>query len=401
MPDLNLVHIHPGAADDHIFLACERYSAMAGSTWAVEDHLAVAESLSEQILAHYGSLRKASEGLKDFCSEGKKLPDPVLHTFLYACAREHPMLSIIMDELFELYEHEDDPEVLKMIRMTPSSKLLKGVMRPYAWDVYGVLKHNPASLNRVHPKSIHSQLSEYFAKGAWMIERLFETYPDMSEGSRRFIDNELGLMVCSAGLREDNPLRVLLQDKIDPVVDAKHRIRRTFEFDINNAPDSEFTKSLEFCFELLDRLQPAQVKEAFEELTYIIGLWVGEDAWFLSETHQPLEAIRELVSKAQGHGFDVIGAIQSHMEGRADDRDELLQLLVENFDDENKTGYVTDGLIMEAALLTIDDKTLVKLKIPEVKLARIADLTGSQALRSALKASPAGREILFGQDLGL
>ena len=400
MPDLNLAHIHPGAADDHIFLACERYSAMARSTWAVDD-LVVAESLAEQILAHYGSLRRSSEELKRFCTGERKLPDPVLHTLLYACAREHSTLSIVMDELFELYEHEDDPEVLKVIRMTTGSKLLKGVVRPHAWDAYGALKYSPASLNLVHPKSIHSQLSDYFANGAWRVERLLESYPDMNEASRKLIDDKLGLMVCSAGLREDNPMRVLLHDKIDPVVDAKQRIKRIFECDVNSEPDSEFMQSLDFCFGLLDRLQPAQVKEAFEELTYIIGLWVGEDCWFLSDTHQPLEAMRKLVSKAQVLGFDVISAIQSHMEGRADDRDELLQLLVENFDDENKAGYVTDGLIMEAALLTIDDKTLLKLEIPEVKLARIAELTGSKTLRSALKASPTGREIIFGQDLGL
>jgi len=399
--DLNLAHIHPAAADAQIFLACERYSAMAGSTWAVEDHLEVAESLSEQILAHYGSLRRASQVLIGFCTEGKKLPDPVLHTFLYACAREHPMLSIIMDELFELYEHEDDPEVLKVIRMTPGSKLLKGVMRPYAWDAYGVLKHNPSSLSRVHPKSIHSQLSEYFAKGAWRVERLLESYPDMNEASRKLCDYELGHRVCIACLQEDHPMRVLLRDKINPVEDAKHRIKAVFGCDLNNEPDSEFHKSLDFCFALIERLDPAQVSEAFEELTQTVGFWVGEDAEFLSEAHQPLECALKLFGKAQDHGFDLIGAIGLHLQNKIKNRDDLLHHMVGQFTEVARSGYLTYNLIMEVAVLTLDDQTLLDQRIPERKLARIADFRGSKKLRSALKSSPTGREILFGQDLGL
>ncbi|WP_122530804.1 hypothetical protein [Pseudomonas viridiflava] len=385
-----------------IYNACRSFISQCNRTQEGDDLsiLQTAENLAEQILKHYGSLRQAAIAFRAHSSPGERLPEPVFNTILYATVREHETLTVMLDELHELCEGKGWREMSSMdsVLLEPRFRLTP---RPSLWDDAGVMKYNPAAFNNVHGHSLRQEALAMYQEGASGVSRLLSYYPQMDEQSRRIFDTLLVNQVYYSYLPDDDPVRNLLADKLDPVEDAKARIAGLFNdtLELRNEPGGPFLRRLEACFDFVDTLSPQQATGALEQVTDALVQMLDMSGSDLGNPVEPVACIIKVLHKAAGHGYDVLEALHPTFKYMGD-QGELVETMFRSTTFGKKTTN-SAKVVMEAVLLAVDEQKLLSLTIDDSVLSHIALARGSDVLRNALLKSSTGRDIIFGQDLGL
>jgi len=388
--------------ESHIIGTCREFIHRASRDECGTHHiLATAENLAEMILAHYGTLNEASRALRAYCSPDELLPMPVMEAFVFACVREHPLLSIILNEMHELYCHSGYSQAASSMTGILQDPRFIRTPRPQLWDSAGVMMYSPAAFRNVHHGAMNRQLNAFFAEGESGIERLLGHYPKMGADSQRLIDNYLVNRVYFSDLPAGDPVRRLLRDKLDDVEDAKARISCLFNgvLEVVNDPASPFMARLNDCFNFIDTLTPDQATNALEQLTDVLSAWLDNGGCDLGNPYDPVVCMVTVLNRASRHGYDVLRALRPafvymHDEGA------IVETMFKSIEfGQNTTNSAK--VLMEAILFAVDEQKLLSLSIDERVLSRIAQARGSDVLRKALLMSSTGRDIIFGQDLGL
>lgn len=319
---------------------------------------------------------------------------------MYATVREHETLTVILDEIHDLCQGRGWREMssLDRLMLDPRFRL---VPKPTLRDEAGELKYSPAAFNNVHGATLRKEVLAMFSEGALGVERLLSYYPQMDGQSQRIIDTLLVNQVYFSYLPDDDPIRALLADKLDPTEDAKARIARLFGVDlvISNEPGGPFLTRLEACFDYVDTLTPEQARNALEQVTDVLVEMLNQGGSDLGDPVEPVACMVKLLERTGRHGYDVLEALHPTFKYMAS-QGEMVETMFRSI----TFGQVTTNsakVLIEAVLLAVDDKKLLSLTIDEVVLSHLAQARGSQALREALLHSNTGRVIVFGQDLGL
>lgn len=114
---------------------------------------------------------------------------------------------------------------------------------------------------------------------------------------------------------------------------------------------------------------------------------------------EPVTCIIKVLHKAAGHGYDVLEALHPTFK-YMEDQGELVERMFRSTTFGKQTTN-SAKVVMEAVLLAVDEQKLLSLTIDESVLSHIAQARGSDVLRNALLKSSTGRDVIFGQDLGL
>ncbi|MBD8089125.1 hypothetical protein IFT48_03955 [Pseudomonas fluorescens] len=399
MTILNLKNIHPNQVVDHMLIACEQFVEDDATDCArhIKEHLRVAQSMSEEILAHYGSLEAASRALRGVCSQNQKLPENVLLTFLYACIQEHPLLEVILSEVHEMYgESAPSPEYRIIAGFMASDRRFVVMPKPQMISNAGDLLHDPQSFKFVHGTAFDNEIKAVLRKGSGEVERLLSLYPDMRAGSQKLMDAELCRRVYVAELPDYSPIRATLREKLDDVQDAHFRIDFIFESEFELEPNDVFTRRLDFAFNFIDALSREKAQAALAKLDRIISSMIAEDPFVEGDA---VEGMTRILKRANRNGYDPLAVIVKDMLAQSGESAAVHGIL-DNLmaSASSDTAYT---LWAQAAVLSMDDEKLLGLDLAERHLAWIAGRTGSQKIREQLKKTDTGRDVVFGQDLGL
>lgn len=362
--------------------------------------LEVAERLAEQILSHYGSLRQAANALQPHCSPGERLPQPVFDTFLYASVREHETLTVILDEIHALCEGKGWRELSSM-DIVLKEPWFRAIARPRLWDEAGVMKYSPAAFNNIHGASLRRDLSAMFAEGASGVQRLLDYYPQVDEQGQNIFNTFLVNQVYYSFMAEDHPVRLILADKLDPVEDARARIARLFDgfLCLRNEPGGPFMREMESCFGYLDTLIPEQALSALDQLNDVLAEFVNAGGHDLGETFEPAKCLSIIIERSARYGYMALKGVLPSFKFMRNEA-ELVETMFKSIEFGQIT--VNSGKVaMEAVLLATDDHYLVSLGVDESVLAGLAVAKKSDVIRQSLLKSATGRDLVFGQDLGL
>ncbi|MBD8089127.1 hypothetical protein IFT48_03965 [Pseudomonas fluorescens] len=391
----------------HIVTVCQTFMLESDRMlYKVEDLLLTAEHLAESILAHYGSLKQASASMlasSNGAQINDKLPTNVLGVFLWASVREHPTLGIMLDELHDLYCDGSTTGELGAMQKHREDVRFTSVPRPGLFRSDGMLSYNPAAFARIHRKSFEFQVSAIAWAGAPAIERLLSQYPDLDAHSQKMLDMELASTICRSLVPDGDPVRLVMLGRIDDIQDAKERIKAMFACYLSNAPGSEFVKRRDHAFALLERMPREHAACALIQLGLVIKQWL-EGREELEQTYQPVQCLVDVLNRASALGYDGTSTIVSHFDYFVESFDKLeagfiTRILedLENLAWEENTCRVW----LQAALVRIEDDTLLTMGLEEHQIAWFAHAKGSSRLREHLQKSSTGRDIVFGQDLGL
>lgn len=362
--------------------------------------LEVAERLAEQILGHYGSLRRAANALQPHCSPGERLPQPVFDTFLYASVREHETLTVILDEIHALCEGKGWRELSSM-DMVLQEPWFRAIARPRLWDEAGVMKYSPAAFHNIHGASLRRDLSAMFAEGASGVQRLLDYYPQVDEQGRGIFDTFLVNQVYYSFMADDHPVRLVLADKLDPVEDARARIAQLFDgfLCIRNEPGGPFMRQMDSCLGYVDTLSPEQALSALDQLSDVLSEFVDAGGHDLRDAFEPAQCLANIIERAAHYGYSALKGLLPSFKFMRDEA-ELIETMFKSIEFGQTTAN-SGKVAMEAVLLATDDHYLVSLGVDERVLAGLAIAKKSDVIRQALLKSATGRDLLFGQDLGL
>ncbi|MBD8615449.1 hypothetical protein [Pseudomonas sp. CFBP 13719] len=404
MTILNLKNIHPNQVVDHMLIACEQFVEDDATDCArhIKEHLRVAQSMSEEILAHYGSLEAASRALRGVCSQNQKLPENVLRTFLYACVQEHPLLEVFLNELHEMYaDTAPGAEYLLIAGFLQSDRRFVVMPKPQMINSVGVLVHDPKAFRFVHGQVFDAEITAVFRKGSGALERLLSLYPDMSESSREMMDTTLCWRIYLSDLDDNSPIRATLRDKLDDVQDGLARIEVLFESEMSLDPQEQFLQRLDFTFDFIDGLPAEAAQRVLTKLDEIITCHIQDEPTFDNED-QLVECMTKVLIRAKRQGYNPLAVVSKTVNLAISEEDFVHGVLTNLPNLEQESSFLSMYMRWaQAAILSLDDDKLLSFDLDVRQLAWVAGRTGSQKIREHLKKTDTGRDVVFGQDLGL
>lgn len=401
MTQLDLASLDPKVAITRIVWACETFICEEVDSWLqnIVVHLKTAEGLAEQILGHFGSLEQASKALKPVCWQNDKLPEQVLRTLLFACVREHPLLEVIMTELHELYAGEKRSNEYTLIQsFMNDDRRIVTVTKPQMIDKEGVLKHSPDAFQMIHPAAFHTQITARLRGGAPAIEQMLSTYPEMREDSRKIVDGVLSAHIYSSMEPDGSPIRQALREKLDDVQDAHIRLQMLLECEMIDDPEEDFMKRLNFAFDFIDTLDSEKALQAIVKLDPLIKNMIEENP-SMDVTGQSIECMTKVFSRARPHGYDPLIPLSQSVSFLGTGVAYATYVL--NNLSPTMDLQTTYSMWTEAAVLSLSDERLIELGLQPHHLGWVAGRTRSKTLLDHLKQSGAGRDVVFGIDLGL
>lgn len=408
MSSLDLYSTSNNPTPEQLVAVCAKFmpilNAVGKATWReVTD---TAQRLAEQILGHYQTLEAVSRATQHLGKPGEKLPYQVFHVLLYACVEEHPAMGLIMDELEELYADGSDPKAQVSMQGLWQGALLNTVNPPRLWAEDGTLKYSPSAYAQMNLNTLYRQITEYWNQGVPGIQKILDDYPLMNESSRKLMDAELCFMVYKWTLSEDHPLRVLLADKLNVGFDGRARFENLIER-LDFEDRFEFEQRFEFAFALLKPLPKYKadwvLKAVDDCISRSLNCDSGDVEFKLDCPEQSIPRLVKILEVASAYGYSPLPQIHKDIgvsEGEFDEHEVLRNLI--------KGGFTADsdnidmGIAWrEAAMIAADEKLILSLDLGERDLAQLSIRKKAPGLRAALLKTTTGREIVFGQDLGL
>lgn len=410
MPRFDLYSLSPNPTPEQLLSVCKQFiDFFVGDRDKrpdVYELLQAAEDLAEQILGHYQSLQNVADVLAYRCTPPQKLPYQVLYVFLYACVREHPSLGVMLDEVDAVCGDGLDHRAYASVRGMLQEVMLMLVPRPKLWGEDGELKYQPKAFSHMHGASFIRQVSDFFFDQANGVQKLLDDYPRMNEASRALMDQELSKRVYRSIMTEDDPVRVLLRDKLDDVKDGRARFDTLFS-ELDNPDDNVgFEKRLEHVFALVDELPRGQASQVLDEINVCIRDWMTDHGEGITQFNQPSVAVPRLVAvleRAQPYGFNALEEVARNVEYMS--LQSLNKPMVEALLDE---GFCTNPWDLdaaaawkEAALRATDEAYYLSLGLDAKHLTQLLKVKDTPGIRQALLTSDLGREYILCQDLGL
>ena len=396
---LDNLSLDPLRANELILETCHEFANVfvQQRSHSIDVTLMVAERMIEQILSHFGTLTKASEALQPFCSNGAKLPSQVLTTLSYAAVRDHSTLGVLLDEIHELYFRVHTSEI-HALRAAFNDYRVRKMPILYLWDNEGVMRYQPASYKLMRPLSFREQVNVIFNHGTSGVLRLQSYYPQMNQNSRILLDLEMAHRVYREMKPDDDPVRIMLKSTLDPVAEAKVRIRMMMDSEISSEPNDAFMKRLSLAFDLVDTLPQGKADKALVGLSDAITDFIGRDDELINDV-EPVDCMIAVLSRASSHGFDPLPVLAKAL-GFEGDSSQFIPRLFESIDLEPPFD-TTKSIVLEAVLISTQEDLIIAQNPSALQLGWLSRKTGSAKYREALKKTSLGREIVFGQDLGL
>ncbi|MBD8089124.1 hypothetical protein IFT48_03950 [Pseudomonas fluorescens] len=370
------------------------------------DLLEAAENLAEQILGHYPDLMAVSAFLADHRQLTEKLPHEVEQVFLWASVREHPSLCTILAQTHALYKDGSDSVAIKKREMMLSHTMLMMVPRPTLWDEDDRLKYSPAAFIPIHGTSLDKQVLSFFERGHEGLEKLLNSLSVVDAESRMMITRKLCCHVYESTLADDDPVRELLKDQLDNLLDAKTRVARMFDSPMNGGDEDHTPLLIEHAFSLIDKLSSENQEVIFEQIREIMDVWMETPtAGYYSVFENPDVGIPYLVQifhRAQACGFNPMVSLYKHAPGRVNSDQSVVQYLIEFGIEADREKMTCAGAMKEAILKSFDENWILSLGLAEKHLIKLSSLNAdAKIIRNHLLKSTAGRDAVFGSDLGL
>lgn len=408
MPSLDLYSASKNPTPEQLVEVCAQFmpilNAVGKATWReVTD---TAKKLAEQILGHYQTLEAVSIETQHLSKPGEKLPSQVFHVFLYACVEEHPAMGLIMEELEKLYADGTDPKAQVSMQSLWKGSLLNTVSPPKLWAEDGTLKYSPSAYAQMNLNTLYRQITEHWNQGVPGIQKILDDYQLMNESSRKLMDAELCYMVYKWTLSEDHPLRVLLADKLNVGFDGRARLENLIER-LDFESTSEFEERFEFAFALIKSLPKLKADWVFKAIDDCITRSMNggiDDVQFkLDCPEQSVLRLARILESASAYGYSPLPQIYREylIQGEEFKEQDVLEDLI-------RVGFTTDPddidmavAWREAAIIAADERLILSLDLNEQDLAQLSIRKKGPGIRAALLKTTTGREIVFGQDLGL
>ncbi|WP_410950853.1 hypothetical protein [Pseudomonas sp. S1(2024)] len=410
MPRFDLFSLSPNPTPEQLLATGKEFVDFLigdrGKKPDVYELLQAAEDLAEQILGHYHSLQNVADVLAYRCTPPQKLPYQVLYVFLYACVREHPSLGVMLDEVDTLYGDGLDHKAYATVRSLLREVTLMMVPRPKLWGENGELKYQPKAFSHMHGASFTRQVSDLFFDRANGVQKILDDYPRMNEASRALMDEELSKRVYRSMMSADDPVRVLLRDKLDDVKDGRARFATLFS-ELDNLDDQVgFEMRLEHAFALVAELPTTQASQVLDEINVCIRDWMTDHGEGIMRFNHPTVVVPRLVAvleRAQSYGFNALEEVARNVGYMS--LQTLNKAMVECLLDE---GFCTNPWELdaadawkEAALRVTDEAYYLSLGLRPKHLTQLLKIKDTPGIRQALLTSDVGREHILCQDLGL
>lgn len=408
MPALDLYRASANPTPQQLLDVCSQFmpivNAIGKKSW--DEVVDTAQHLSEQILGHYQGLEAVSQETQGLGRPGEKLPYQIFYVFLYACVKDHPAMGLIMEELEKLYADGTDRRAIAGMQGLWQGTLLDMIAAPKLWAEDGTLKYSPSAYAQMHLNPLYRQITDHWHKGVPGIQKILDDYPQMNESSRKLMDAELCYMVYKWTETDDHPLRLLLADKLNVGFDGRARFENLLDR-LDFASDNEFEQRFEFAFSLIKPLPKFKADWVFKGIDEYITRRMSDDEdhmeFKLDSPERVVPRLVRILETAKAYGYSPLQQIHkdSHVSApQCDDRDILLVLI--------KGGFTTnpDDIDMEvawreAAMIAADEDVLLSLDLNEKDLVQLSRHKGTPGIRAALLKTTTGRDVLFGQDLGL
>ncbi|AXH59852.1 hypothetical protein [Pseudomonas amygdali] len=408
MSSLDLYSASNNPTPEQLLDVCARFmpilNAVGKKTWVeVTD---TAQRLAEQILGHYQTLGAVSKETRHLSKPGEKLPYQVLHVFLYACVDEHPAMGLIMEELEKLYADGTDPKAQIFMQGLWKGSLLNMATPPKLWAEDGTLKYSPSAYAQMHLSTLYRELTDRWREGVPGIQKVLDDYPLMNEASKKLIDAELCFMVYKWTQSEDHPLRILLADKVNVGFDGRARFENLIE-NLDFETVSEFEERFEFAFALLKGLPKYKVDWVLKAIDGCIAgsmnSGIDDVQLKLDCPEQCIPRLVKILEAASAYGYSPLPQIYREYSTPAEEfkDQEVLEDLI-------SMGFTADPddidmavAWREAAIIAADEKLILSLDLDEQDLAQLSIRKNGPGIRAALLKTTTGRDIVFGQDLGL
>lgn len=365
-----------------------------------------AEALAEQILGHYQSLSALAGELRGLAHPESKLPYQVLNVFMYAGVREHASFAEIIKQLDDLYGDEKDQRALAAMSGLTQDNYLMLVPKPSLWGDDGRLKYSPRVFRHMHRNTYIREVSAFFAKGDEGVRKILADYAQMDEASRNMLDEDLRKRVYRSLMPDDHPTRWLLRGKLDDVRDGLIRFEKLFLCVDHADVKDGFEDRLEHAFSLLESLDKHKADEVLKGIATCIREWMTDQSGTVRNlSDEPDLVVPRLVrvlERARPMGFEALPEVAKHTlsDTKQSPKRHIEYILDGGFRDEwGNLG--TESAWAEAAAIACDENYLLSLGLSEKHLAILSAQKGTPGLRQALQKTDTGREIVFGQDLGL
>lgn len=369
----------------------------------IEDLLGSAEHLAEQILGHYQSLPVIAEALAHLAKPNHKLPSSVLYVFLYACVREHASLRRMLDEVWSLYSDGKDRLAVNAIKGMLQATGVMMVPRPTLWDITdGRMKYEPAAFQLMHHRSFTTEVTGRFKMGVLGVAGILQDYAHMSEDSRQLMDAELAKRVYRSLMREDDPVRVLLQDKLDPAHDGQERLHRLFNCPMNGEEDDNSKVFYDHAFDLIDRLTGEQIRPVLRQAEIELDFMLRDDdgQTFIECYEIAIPLLSQTLSKLHNKGLDILKPVGKFLKQAVCPA--LIVEMVSLSLATDKQDLTSDRAIIIATLMAVPEDKLFSFDLETKALTNLMKIRGvSPGIRERLMSTREGQEALLGADLGV
>lgn len=371
-----------------------------------ENLLVLAEQLAEQIIGHYGGLAAVSRELEGFGESGLRLPTEVLDVFLYACAREHESLSVMLNEMNVLYGDKGDKKSSVLIHEFLRDTTLVDIPRPSLWSYDGCLKYSPAAFYQVHHKSMENEVGYLCSTGSDGIQRILSDYPKIDQRSRDHLDSMMSGWLNNSTISLDDPRRGLLAHLLDPVKEGRVVFQRLFERIGESAEEASFRARLQHIINIIRSLPSEKSDSVLESVTQCINMWTeeqDEDVDIFSEPEVVVPRLVMILNRIGEFGYCALEAVGRHacLEVADISDKRRVEKIIDRGVAEEADNLSTHAAWREAVLLTLDEDFLVGLGLGEQHLGALYARRGTPKLRDKLMSTDRGRDLIIGHDLGL
>lgn len=371
-----------------------------------EDLLISAEKLAEQIIGHYGGLAAVSTELTGFGDSDLRLPTEALDIFLYACAREHESLSVMLNEMDILYGDQCDKKSSQLIREFMRDTTLIDIPRPALWSYDGGLKYSPSAFRQIHHKEMANEVAYLCSTGSDGVQKILFEYPKIDQRSKDHFDLLMGSWVNNSSIALDDPRRKLLAHILDPVKEGRAVLQRLFEMIGESTEESLFQARLQHVINIVRSLPTEKSGSVLQGVTQCINMWTeepNEDDDIFSGPGFVVPRLVMILSKVSEFGYCALEAVGRHACLEVADITDKKR--VERILDRELSGGVDHlsphAAWREAVLLTLDEDFLVGLGLGEQHLGALYARRGTPKLRNKLMSTDRGRDLIIGHDLGL
>lgn len=371
-----------------------------------EDLLISAEQLAEQIIGHYGGVAAVSRELAGFGDPNLRLPAEALDIFLYACAREHESLGIMINEMDILYGDKGDKKSSQIIQEFMRDTTLIDIPRPTLWSYDGGLKYSPAAFHQIHHKDMANEVGYLCSTGSDWVQKILSEYPKIDQRSRDHFDLIMGIWVNNSSIALDDPRRKLLAHVLDPVKEGRVVFQRLFERIGDSAEQSLFSARLQHFINIVRSFPSDKSASVLEGVTGCINMWTedpDEDDDIFSEPEVVVPRLVMILNRIGEFGYCALEAVGRHACVEVDDISDKKR--VEKILDRGLPGEAehlsTHAAWREAVLLTLDEDFLLGLGLSDHYLGALYAHRGTPKLRDKLMSTDRGRDLIIGHDLGL